>query len=84
MVRDDLQLEWMLRSRECTQNLAYASILDMRRKLQAARAPQAVWDALARFSCDQCAAMAQPKITRGVAVPWTVAPLKYVAMKVKW
>ena len=64
-------------------NLARASVADMRRMLQAARAPQAVMDALARFSCEQCDAMTQPKIPGGVSVPLTVAPLRDDAMDVK-
>ena len=36
------------------------------------------------FSCAQCDAMTAPKIPRGVSVPQTVAPLRYVAMDVKW
>ena len=65
-------------------NLAHASVPDMRRMLLAARAPQPILDALKRFSCAQCDAMTAPKIPRGVSVPQTVAPLRYVAMDVKW
>ena len=65
-------------------NLAHASVPDMRRMLLAARAPQPILDALKRFSCAQCDAMKAPKIPRGVSVPQTVAPLRYVAMDVKW
>ena len=65
-------------------NLAHASVPDMRRMLLAARAPQPILDALKRFSCAQCEAMTAPKIPRGVSVPQTVAPLRYVAMDVKW
>ena len=43
-----------------------------------------ILDALKRFSCAQCDAMTAPKIPRGVSVPQTVAPLRYVAMDVKW
>ena len=35
-------------------NLAHASVPDMRRIFMAARAPQPIVDALARFSCAQC------------------------------
>ena len=59
-------------------NLAHASVPDMRRMLMAARAPQPILDALARFSCAQCDAMTVPKIPWGVSVPQTVA------MDVKW
>ena len=38
-------------------HLTHVSVPDLRRKLQAARAPQTGLDALARFSCDQCDAM---------------------------
>ena len=62
-------------------NLARASAPDMRRMLVAARAPQPM---LARFSCAQCDATTAPKIPRGVSVPQTVAPLRHVAMDVKW
>ena len=65
-------------------NLAHASVPDMQRMLMAARAPQPILDALKRFSCAQCDAMTAPKIPRGVSVPQTVAPLRYVAMDVKW
>ena len=65
-------------------NLAHASVPDMRRMLLAARAPQAILDALKRFSCAQCDAMTAPKIPRGVSVPQTVAPLRYISMDVKW
>ena len=65
-------------------NLAHVSVLDMQRMLLAARAPQPILDSLKRFSCAQCDAMTAPKIPRGVSVPQTVAPLKYVAMDVKW
>ena len=65
-------------------NLAHASVPDMRRMLLAARAPQPILDALKRFSCAQCDAMTAPKIPRCVSVPQTVAPLRYVAMDVKW
>ena len=65
-------------------NLAHASVPHMRRMLMAARAPQPILDALARFSCAQCDATTAPKIPRGVSVPQTVAPLRYVAMDVKW
>ena len=65
-------------------NLAHASVPDMQRMLLAARAPQPILDALKRFSCAQCDAMTAPKIPRGVSVPQTVAPLRYVAMDVKW
>ena len=65
-------------------NLAHASVPDMQRMLLAARAPQPILDALKRFSCAQCDAMTVPKIPRGVSVPQTVAPLRYVAMDVKW
>ena len=41
-------------------------------------------DALKRFSCAQCDAMTAPKIPSGVSVPQTVAPLRCVAMDVKW
>ena len=47
-------------------NLAHASVPDMRRMLMAARAPQPILDALARFSCAQCDAMTAPTIPRGV------------------
>ena len=65
-------------------NLAQASVPDMRRMLMAARAPQPVLDALVRFSCAQCDALTAPKIPRRVSVPQTVAPLRYIAMDVKW
>ena len=65
-------------------NLAHASVPDMQRMLMAARAPQLILDALKRFSCSQCDAMTAPKIPRGVSVLQTVAPLRYVAMDVKW
>ena len=65
-------------------NLAHASVPDMQLMLMAARAPQPILDALKRFSCAQCDAMTAPKIPRGVSVPQTVAPLRYVAMDVKW
>ena len=65
-------------------NLAHASVPDMQRMLLAARAPQPILDALKRFSCAQCDAMTAPKIPRCVSVPQTVAPLRYVAMDVKW
>ena len=65
-------------------NLAHASVPDMRRMLLAARAPQPILDALKRFSCAQCDAMTAPKIPRGVSVPQTVAPLRYISMDVKW
>ena len=65
-------------------NLAYASVPDMQRMLLAARAPQPFLDALKRFSCAQCDAMTGSKIPRGVSVPQTVAPLRCVAMDVKW
>ena len=65
-------------------NLAHASVPNMRRMLMAARAPQPILDALARFSCAQFDAMTAKKIARGVWVPQTVAPLRYVAMDVKW
>ena len=65
-------------------NLPHASVPDMQRMLLAARAPQPILDALKRFSCAQCDAMTAPKIRRGVSVPQTVAPLRYVAMDVKW
>ena len=65
-------------------NLAHASVPDMRRMLMAAGAPQPLLDALARFSCAQCDAMTAPKIPRGVSVPQTVTPLRYVALDVKW
>ena len=65
-------------------NLAHASVPDMQRMLLAARAPQLILDALKRFSCAQCDAMTAPKIPRGVSVPQTVAPLRYVAMDVNW
>ena len=58
-------------------NLAHASV-------PMARAPQPILDALKRFSCAHCDAMTAPKIPRGVSVPQTVAPLRYVAMDVKW
>ena len=51
----------MQRSGELHTNLAHASVPDMRRMLMAARAPQAVLDALARFSCAQCDAMSVPQ-----------------------
>ena len=65
-------------------NLAHASVPDMQRMLLAARAPQPILDALKRFSCAQCDAMTVWKIPRGVSAPQTVAPLRYVAMDVKW
>ena len=65
-------------------NLAHASVADMQRMLMAARAPQPILDAFERFSCAQCDAMTAPKIPRSVSVPQTVAPLRYVAMDVKW
>ena len=65
-------------------NLAHASLPDMQRMLMAARGPQPILDALKRFSCAQCDAMTAPKSPRGVSVPQTVAPLRYVAMDVKW
>ena len=65
-------------------NLAHAFVPDMQRMLMAARAPQPILDAVNRFSCAQCDAMTTPKIPRGVSVPQTVAPLRYVAMDVKW
>ena len=65
-------------------NLAHASVSDMRRMLTAARAPQPIMDALARFSCAECDAMTAPKLPRRVSVPQTVAPLRYVSMDVKW
>ena len=65
-------------------NLAHASVPDMQRMLLAARAPQPILDALKRFSRAQCDAMTAPKIPRSVSVPQTVAPLRYVAMDVKW
>ena len=55
-------------------NLAHASVPDTQRIL----------DVLKHFSCPQCDAMTAPKIPRGVLVPQTVAPLRYVAMDVKW
>ena len=65
-------------------HLAHASAADMRKIVQAARAPQAVMNALVRFSRDQCDAMTQTKNPRGVPVPLTVAPLRHVAMDVEW
>ena len=51
-------------------NLAHASVPDMRRMLMAARAPQPILDALARFSCAQRDAVTAPRIPRGVDVKW--------------
>ena len=65
-------------------NLAQASVPDMQRMLMAARAPEPILGALKLFSCAQCDAITVPKIPRGVSVPQTVAPLRYVAMDVKW
>ena len=53
-------------------HLTHASLPDVRRMLQAARAPQTGLDALARFSCDHT--VTQPKIPRGVSVLLTLAP----------
>ena len=64
-------------------NLAHASVPDMQRMLMTSRAPQPILDAFS-FSCAQCDAMTAPKVPRGVSVPQTVAPLRYVAMDVKW
>ena len=74
----------MQRSGEMHTNLAHASVPDMQRMFMAARAPQPILDALARFSCAQCDAMTDPTIPRGVSVPQTVAPFRYVAIDVKW
>ena len=70
-------------TQECTR-IWHMPLPDMRRMLMAARPPQPILDALARFSCAQCDAMTAPKVPRGVSVPQTVAPLRYVAMDVKW
>ena len=66
-------------------NLAHASVPDMQRVLKAARAPQPILDALKTFSrALSVMRMTAPKIPRGLSVPQTVAPLRYVAMDVKW
>ena len=65
-------------------NLAHASVPDMQRMLMAARASQPMLGAFACFSCAQCDVMTVPKIPKGVSVPQTVAPLRYVATDVKW
>ena len=64
-------------------NLGHSTVLNMRRMLQAATAPQAVMDGLSHFSCSQCDALTAPKIPREVAVPQTVVPLRYLAMDVR-
>ena len=71
-------------ARRMRTHLAHAFVADMRRILQAACAPQAVMDALALFSCDQCDTLTRPKIPRSVSVPLTVAPLRDLAVSVKW
>ena len=73
----------MQRSGECTR-IGHASVPDMQRMLMAARAPQPFWMPWNVPSCAQCDAMTAPKIPRGVSVRETVAPLRYVAMDVKW
>ena len=70
---DVLQSAWNLRFAECTPIWH-----------RAANAPQAVMDALACFlvfamRCDDGSA-----VPRRVAVPKTVAPLRYLAMDAKW
>ena len=67
--------------RPLTQRIPFSLTERMR---MAARTPQLIRDALKRFSCAQCDAMTAPKIPRGVSVPQTVTPLRYVAMDVKW
>ena len=65
-------------------NLGNARMQDTRRLHQPAKAPQVVRDVLARFACSQCDAISAPQIPRGVTVPQTVAPLRYLALDVKW
>ena len=70
--------------RRTPSHLGHATEPDMRNLLQAANAPQAVMDPSSRFSCSQCDEMTAPRIPRGVAIPQTVAPLRSLAMDVKW
>ena len=65
-------------------NLGHARVQGTRRVHHPVKAPQAVMDALARFACSQCDAITAPKIPRAVAVRQTVAPLRHLAMNVKW
>jgi hypothetical protein len=64
-------------------NLGHPSIPDMIRILKDAGATAPVLERVRAFQCDHCDSRTQPKISRGVAPPKTVAPLRYAGMDVK-